>query len=55
MTDSIHANCRFRKRTVYRNQKGDLISYGKCLRDNKSCREWDMYGYDCYEPIYKEG
>jgi hypothetical protein len=42
-------NCRFRKETYFIKKDGKRIDYSKCIRDGKSCREYDMYGYDCYE------
>jgi hypothetical protein len=42
------ADCKARKATWFRNKQGKLISYGKCVIDNKSCKEYDQYGSECY-------
>lgn len=42
-------NCIHRQIKTWIDKRKELRSYGRCRKDKKSCREWDMEGYDCYE------
>ena len=48
MPEEPFKNCKFRERKQFKNKEGKIIVWGKCRKDGKSCREWDMIGYDCY-------
>lgn len=45
-----YMNCNKRAVKSYTDKNGKKRSWGRCMYDGKSCREWDMEGYDCYKP-----
>ena len=45
-----YMNCKYRAIKVYQPKDGSKKRvWGKCNKNGKSCREWDMVGFDCYE------
>ena len=46
-------NCNNRAIRQYKSKDGKIRSWGKCNKDGKSCREFDMIGFDCFK-IRKE-
>ena len=44
-----YMNCNNRAVKKWTAPDGKIRSWGKCNRDGKSCREWDMAGFDCFQ------
>lgn len=45
-----YLNCKNRAIKVWTPKDGSKPRvWGKCNNDGKSCREWDMEGFDCYK------